>query len=171
MSVQLKGVGYNAFSLGGLIKGIGDVAGGILTGNPVGGIVSGIHDAFGPGGNPQPPTPPELSTPMGGDDRGEGWWDWTKRMVQGGGASSNGKCGVCPKGYHLNKHTLPPSKKHGWVPARTWCVRNRHMHPLNSRAASRSITRLKRAGKMFRKIGNFVGPKHHRAPAKCGCKR
>lgn len=167
MSIQLQNVGYNAFSLGGLIKGIGDVAGGILTGNPIGGIVSGIHDAFGPGGNPQPPTP----GPTGGiydlpvvGGVAKGFYDLTH-------PGANGKCGVCPSGYHLNKHPLGATKRHGALPARSMCVRNRHMNPLNGRAAKRSIRRLKGARKAFRGIESFVGTKHRSAARKCGCKR
>lgn len=71
----------------------------------------------------------------------------------------------CPRGYHLNKHALPASRSHGAVGPRSICVRNRHMNPLNHRADSRALRRLKRADKMTRKIHNLFHHTH-RAPAK-----
>lgn len=48
--------------------------------------------------------------------------------------------GACPVGFHLDKKT------------RSRCVRNRRMNPLNGRAASRAIRRIKGARKMLQKI-------------------
>lgn len=48
--------------------------------------------------------------------------------------------GACPTGFHLDKRT------------RSKCVRNRRMNPLNGRAASRAIRRIKGARKMLQKI-------------------
>lgn len=48
--------------------------------------------------------------------------------------------GACPTGWHLDKRT------------RSRCVRNRRMNPLNGRAASRAIRRIKGARKMLQKI-------------------
>ena len=83
--------------------------------------------------------------------------------------------GSCPKGYHLNKHALAATKHHGAVPAHSMCVRNRHMHPLNSKAIVHSLKRIKRASKIVRKLHAFSGPRQiaarsrggHRAG--CGC--
>jgi len=83
--------------------------------------------------------------------------------------------GSCPRGYHLNKHPLAASKRHGAVPARTMCVRNRHMNPLNGRAVTRSLRRIKRARKLVAKLHAFgttrsaarAGGRGHRAG--CGC--
>lgn len=47
---------------------------------------------------------------------------------------------ACPKGFHLDKKS------------RSYCVRNRRMNPLNGRAASRAIRRIKGARKMLMKI-------------------
>jgi hypothetical protein len=47
---------------------------------------------------------------------------------------------ACPTGFHLDKRT------------RSKCVRNRRMNPLNGRAASRAIRRIKGARKMLQKI-------------------
>ena len=47
---------------------------------------------------------------------------------------------ACPAGFHLDKRT------------RSRCVRNRRMNPLNGRAATRAIRRIKGARKMLQKI-------------------
>jgi hypothetical protein len=47
---------------------------------------------------------------------------------------------ACPAGWHLDKKT------------RSRCVRNRRMNPLNGRAATRAIRRIKGARKMLQKI-------------------
>ena len=47
---------------------------------------------------------------------------------------------ACPAGFHIDKRT------------RSRCVRNRRMNPLNGRAASRAIRRIKGARKMLQKI-------------------
>lgn len=81
----------------------------------------------------------------------------------------------CPKGYHLNKHALAATHRHGALPAHTLCVRNRKMQPLNSRAITRSLRRIKRANKIVRKLHAFSQPRRiaaggaraHRAG--CGC--
>lgn len=48
--------------------------------------------------------------------------------------------GACPAGFHLDKRS------------RSFCVRNRRMNPLNGKAASRAIRRIKGARKMLQKI-------------------
>lgn len=81
----------------------------------------------------------------------------------------------CPKGYHLNKHPLAASKRHGAVAAHSMCVRNRHLNPLNPKAVTRSLRRLKRARKLVTKLHAFgtsrsvarVGGRGHRPG--CGC--
>jgi hypothetical protein len=91
---------------------------------------------------------------------------------QGGVATPSGAAG-CPKGYHLNKHPLAASKRHGAMPARSMCVRNRHMHPLNSRALVRSLRRLKRARKLVSKLHSFGGARassSRRAGHRAGCR-
>ncbi|HDZ44417.1 MAG TPA: hypothetical protein ENH80_10805 [Phycisphaerae bacterium] len=59
-------------------------------------------------------------------------------------ANITGPVGVpgaaCPTGFHLDKRS------------RSRCVRNRRMNPLNGRAASRAIRRIKGARKMLQKI-------------------
>lgn len=82
--------------------------------------------------------------------------------------------GQCPRGYHLNKHALAPSKQHGAVAPRSMCVRNRSINPLNPRAVTRSLKRLKRARKLVSKLQSFGAPRRlssgrpgHKAG--CGC--
>lgn len=66
----------------------------------------------------------------------------------------------CPRGYHLNKHALAASKRHGALAARSICVRNRSMNPMNHRALSRALKREKRAAKIIRRLRVFR-PVHH----------
>ena len=56
------------------------------------------------------------------------------------GGFGAGAGGACPAGFHLDKRT------------RSRCVRNRRMNPLNGRAATRAIRRIKGARKMLQKI-------------------
>ncbi len=63
--------------------------------------------------------------------------------------------GPAPRGFHLNKHALAPTKKHGAVAARTIWVRNRHVNPLNARALKRALGREKRAAKLIRRLHVF----------------
>lgn len=87
----------------------------------------------------------------------------------GKGAQPTPTGGVgCPRGYHLNKHALAASKRHGAMPARSICVRNRSMNPMNHRALSRALRREKRAAKIIRRLRVFR-PVHHQQ--KIGRKR
>lgn len=76
--------------------------------------------------------------------------------------------GSCPKGYHLNKHPLAATHRHGAVPARSLCVRNRSMQALNSRAITRSLKRIKRARKLVSKLHAFGAARSRGAPARGG---
>lgn len=60
----------------------------------------------------------------------------------GAGASTNGA--GCQSGYHRNK-TGYFTKKYGWIPQGSVCVKNRKRNPLNPRALSRSMARLSSA--------------------------
>lgn len=82
--------------------------------------------------------------------------------------------GSCPRGYHLNRKPLAASKRHGAVPAFAMCVRNRHINPLNARAITRSLRRVKRARKLVSKLQSFGATRRlssggHKAG--CGCFR
>lgn len=150
-------------------KGLRGAAGGLLAGGP-GGAIAGFAGgilgrtggttmpvpSFGGGGPgfhlPNLPGVPTVYGPGGIPLPGFG----------GGG----GKATSCPRGYHLNKHPLAPSKRHGAVPAHSMCVRNRSMNPMNYRALTRSLRRVKRAGKIVAKLHHFNAPHRRIAPAR-----
>lgn len=73
---------------------------------------------------------------------------------------------TCPRGYHLNKHALASSKRHGAVAARSICVRNRSMNAMNPRAITRSLKRIKRATKIVRRLHAFQPVRHAAAGGK-----
>lgn len=86
----------------------------------------------------------------------------------GGQASTSA---ACPPGYHRNKHDYC-SKKYGWIPAGSVCVKNRKRNPLNPRATSRAMSRLTSTRKAIKHIAKFFGDNHRRpaaVPAKAGC--
>jgi len=72
----------------------------------------------------------------------------------------------CATGYHYNKTTYY-SKKYGVIQKGTVCVKNRRRNPLNPRALSRSMARVKSAQKAVRCLQLFAGPAA-RASAKGG---
>lgn len=135
-------VGFASGGIGGALAGIGTSllgsGGATATSRPsvptiFGGGGGGINMPFpvsGPGGQPLP------------------------------GYNPQGTGGSCPRGYHLNKHALAASHKHGAVGARSICVRNRHINPMNPRAISRSLRRIKRAGKIVRRLHAFAPVRH-----------
>lgn len=152
---------------------LGSVIGGI-TGLATGGIGGAIAgwSAGGAIGGPKPPTiapvaPSMPSLPAVGG--GGSWWNQPITIPGVGTAGtiplgfpgtqpSTG--GQCPRGYHLNKHALAASKRHGALPARSICVRNRHLNPMNPRALSRALRREKRARKIVRKLHVFAPVRH-----------
>lgn len=81
-----------------------------------------------------------------------------------GGGGGNG---ACPAGWHLNKQDGVGGA------AGTYCVRNRRMNFGNSRAARRSVRRLKGARKLLKDIESMMptrttrrrAPQHHHHPA------
>lgn len=159
-------------TLGGIVGGVA----GFLTGG-VGGAVTGFHagENLGGGGSNLPALP-------GGGGPGTGSIFGNQTMpfglptvgqVTGTGWGTPAQGQGPPRGYHLNKHALAPSKRHGAVPARSVYVRNRKMNPLNPRAITRALKREKRARKLLARLHVF---KHttstsrrsgHRAG--CGC--
>lgn len=140
---------------------------GFLSGGPVG-AVAGVVQSFG-GAQPGTavatiPQSPMRPPTFGGFGVGGNVSIGGSQGIQlgyglnvGGGTSVAATGGQCPSGYHLNKHPLAASKKHGAVPARSICVANRTMNPMNGKAAVRSIRRLKRSSKIARKILAFAG--------------
>ena len=158
---------------------LGEIVGGITgfaTGG-IGGAIQGWQNASG-GTSVTAPKPPTIFA--GGGATGQSGFNMPFGVTGPGGVplpgfSAPAQGGACPKGYHLNKHPLAASKRHGAVPAGSMCVRNRHMHALNSKAITRSLRRIKRASKIVRKLHAFSGTRRiasssrggHRAG--CGC--
>jgi hypothetical protein len=142
-----------SISLGGLVRTAGRIGSGLATG----GIIGGLTSAFGGGRSGAPSAPGfggfQLPNLPG-----------VPRVNGPGGIALPGFGGstptTCPKGYHLNKHALAASKRHGAVAARTTCVRNRKINPLNPRALTRALRREKRAGKIIKRLHVFR-PIHH----------
>lgn len=84
----------------------------------------------------------------------------------GGGRIAPGDGGACPRGYHLNKHKLADG-----TPARSVCVRNRSMNPMNGRAVARAARRIHRGEKLLRRIFQVQGKTHGKIKPKGGRKR
>ena len=155
----------------GAIKGFG-------TGGIVGGIVGGVTGFTGGGGpgtavsklpNTGYGSLPGMNMPF--PVMGPGGVPLPGYNPQGITAGAGGSC---PRGYHLNKKPLAASRTHGAVPAHSTCVRNRHINPLNARAITRSLRRVKRARKLVSKLQSFGGQRRiasggHRPG--CGCFR
>lgn len=70
------------------------------------------------------------------------------------GRVAAGPRGECPKGYHLNK-----SQTSDGQPAKSFCVRNRHVNYANGRAAARSGRRLRGTVRMLRRSFTLVSAK------------
>lgn len=70
----------------------------------------------------------------------------------------------CASGYHYNK-TRYYSTRYGVVEKGSVCVKNRRRNPLNPRALSRAMSRIKSAQKAVRCLGLFAG-----APARAAAK-
>lgn len=137
--------------------------GGFLSGGP-GGAIAGVAGSLF-GGRSGPPAPGYTGGGGGGGASvgaggNIGPFSFGYGVSYAGGGLKPGANGACPKGYHLNKHPLAASKHHGAVPARSLCVRNRRVNPLNSRALSRSLRRLHRAQKLVRHL--HVLPTHRK---------
>lgn len=166
-----------------LLGTLGGIAGGIAgfaTGG-IGGAISGYKLGSGLGGtnvNPIAASVPQFAPPNAGGLFGGGGplpglfgpgGTVTKFLDPQGNIQPAGG-GSCPRGYHLNKHALAASKRHGAVPARSICVRNRHLNPMNPRALSRALRREKRARKIVRKLHVFA-PVRHQQMKRIGGKR
>lgn len=83
----------------------------------------------------------------------------TTGAVVGAGAGT-----PCTSGYHYNKSAYY-TKRYGVIEKGTVCVKNRRRNPLNPRALSRSMSRIKSAQKAVRCLGLFAG-----APARAAAK-
>ena len=135
---------YATGGVGGLVRGLvgGGQPGGTPASLPAGSIFGGISGTIG--------GPNGIGIQLGGG-----------RAGPGGARAAAPTGGGCPRGYHLNKHALAASKSHGAVPARSICVRNRSVNPLNPKAMSRSLRRLKRARKLVQRLHERPEPATH----------
>jgi hypothetical protein len=142
---------------------------GAITGFARGGIPGAIGGIVGAIIGHQPPSPAQpfsnMPVPQGGGFGAPGTSIPTLPGFPTIGFAPKGPA-ACPRGYHLNKHPLAASKRHKAMPARSMCVRNRHMNPMNYRALTRSLRRVKRAGKIVARLHHFNAPHHRRLPAR-----
>jgi len=185
--------------LGTIGKALGGAVKGFVTGGPLGAIRGAVTSIQGgraatvggtkgivapiPQGSALPGTGVQVQLPSigkGGVDMGG--------IAIGTFGSPSGTMGVatmagpngkgCLAGHHINRSTSYPQG--GKVEAGTACVKNRHMNPLNPRAASRAMRRLSgfsRAAnsveKMIVKLARRSAPRGRavsRGRSKCGCK-
>lgn len=167
--------------LGGIVGGIT----GFLAGGPAGAVLGAVSGYSGGGAPspgtsmvPRPAAPVPVPTSFGsGGGIFAGMNQQADAWLQGQGIAP--KAGSCPPGFHLNKHPLAASHRHGAVPARSICVRNRHLNPLNPRALTHALRREKRARKLIGKLhvyrpvaGRAVARSGHRSGCGCAvCKR
>jgi len=203
MSVQIR-VARAQYSgdpgfLSGLASIVGNVAGGFLSGGPLGALRGGLSTLAGgssatvggmktglvtgiPQGTALPGTGVQIQLPrigkggleMGGIQVGSFPAQPLGPMTPGTAVAvgSNGK--LCIAGHHLNKTTY--FTRRGKVEAGTACVKNRHMNPLNPRAASRAMRRLdgfsratRSIEKMMVKIARRNAPRSSRAAPRKAC--
>lgn len=132
---------------------------GFLTGGPAGaamGVASAVFNSPGTSGRPPMPALPTWGSggaiSIGGPSGVNVSGGFNFGQPGGGGAGPSSSAGGCPRGYHLNKSALPASRRHGAVRARSICVRNRSMNPLNPKALRRALGREKRARKLISRL-------------------
>lgn len=159
---------------------------GFFTGGPAGAIAGGLAGAFGGGPSPTTPMAPR-PTPIGfgpvtvggGATIGPTGVNVGYGVNFGSPGTAVAKTGAgCPPGYHLNKHPLAPSKRHGAMPAHSMCVRNRHLNPLNPRALTHALKREKRARKLigrlhvYKPVARIAARSGHKPGCRCvTCRR
>lgn len=165
-------VGYNPNDslLGAVLGGIG----GFITGGPAGAVLGAIGGAGGGGGGAAPtpfaqgPTGIMQSNPLPGIQIGTNTYN-PMNILPGGKPfkqpthSVLAAPGVCAmgRGYHVIRH----QGKYG--PAGSYCVRNRHMNPLNPRALKRALRRAEKFEHFARRVVNARYFSTHKS---CGCK-
>jgi hypothetical protein len=179
--------------LGGIAKGVVGAAGGFLTGGPAGAIL-GAARAIIPQAKPisvakattmtplqsgvltsRFPAPLPAQAPFSGVKIGPGGvaigtqYGGSTAVVPArttGALVGAGAGTPCTSGYHYNK-TAYYTKRYGVVEKGSVCVKNRRRNPLNPRALSRAMSRVKSAQKAVRCLQLFAGPAA-RASAKAG---
>jgi hypothetical protein len=144
------------------VRGAIKVASGAVRATPLGMAVSTAASALtgrggGSGGSPQAWNPPGIQLPGGlsidlpfSGRPGYGVMATGARR----GRVAAGPKGECPKGYHLNKTATSDGQ-----PARSFCVRNRHVNFANGRAARRAGRRLKGTVRQLRRSFSLVAAK------------
>lgn len=159
--------------LGGLLGAVG----GFFTGGPAGAIAGGISGLMGGGGGGAPPvTPFQGGMPPTGILQGNPLpgIQIGRTTINPGNILPGGQPflqptrtvmaapGVCAlRGYH-------PIKQHGkYGAAGTYCVKNRHMNPLNPRALKRALRRAEKFEHFARRVVNARYFSTHKS---CGCK-
>lgn len=166
-----------------LLSGIAGGIGGFLTGGPIGalgGFAAGYGGAPSGGAGTSivraTPTSPIALPTFGGFGGFGGGVTRTGPGTIGGipimapgygfGGKLRGRMAPgpqgCARGWHLNKHRLSDG-----TAARSICVRNRSMNPLNPRALKRALMREKRAGKIIKRLHIFHAV-HRAIPAAKG---
>lgn len=136
--------------LGGAVKKIGSVIGGVATGGIAGGISALAGGSPGGGSRGAPPAPP--GTIMQG-----GVFPTVREFFTGKPVP-----GQTTKGYHWNKSNEYDPSKHGVivVPKHSKMVRNRHMNVANPRALARAARRAHGFLRMASKHIRYFKPHH-----------
>lgn len=104
-------------------------------------LKAGSGVSIGPGGVQIGSYAPQLPAQSG-----------TSGALVGSGAGT-----PCTAGYHYNK-TAYYTKRYGVVEKGSVCVKNRRRNPLNPRALSRAMSRVKSAQKAVKCLQLFAGP-------------
>lgn len=172
---------------GSIFKGITGAVGGFLTGGPAGAVIGAASSVLGKKSIAQakattlmspthtailtrtasPPMFPQApgGAPFSGVSIGPGGVQiGTARQLAPapqagttGALVGKGAGTPCQSGYHYNKSRYY-STRYGVVEKGSVCVKNRRRNPLNPRALSRAMSRVKSAQKAVRCLQLFAGP-------------
>lgn len=157
--------------LGGIAKTIGGVAGGLISGGPIGAIAGGVTAAATVLKGSSSITPPFISPPApvfpggaslmsagGGPGRPIASFGGNLGPISGGMQIGGGQPGtsvqapgIAAKGYHVNKAALKGK------PYKRLIVKNQHMNVANSRALRRAIRRGRGFVKLARRAAHAFG--------------
>jgi len=147
------------------------VARGDLFGSILGGIKGAIKGIVGASAKPPAfPNPLDIVPFLPTQDPFRGTRITTLPRMPGGGLGGGGGGGFAPegmvcdvKGHHLNKRGYF-TKRSGWVPPKSRCVKNRRMNPGNVRALRRGFRRVHSFARLARSVISFT----HRVRMKKG---
>lgn len=170
----IGGYGVGDPFLGSVLKGIGKAAGGVLrtVGGIVGGPAGGVLGAVGGIISPTRPAATALPTLTGisggiqlpaglGFTGGATFGPAVGAGVPAGAPGDDG----CPKGYHRNRSDYF-TKREGYVPRGSKCVRNRTINPANGRALRKALRREESFIRVARRSGLVALPKATRTRRK-----